>query len=245
MPFLDVDRPYIEPFCGSATFFFSGKFASSHLNDSNASLIGFYGEVANFPEEVWKIYSSIEVTEVKYYSVRTRFNELEAGIEKAAYFLYLNHYCFNGIFRTNKDGKFNTPFGAKKKIRRKTSLSELKEFSEKLQNATLWCMDFEDFLKQLSPVNACIYMDPPYFTGDNRVFGEYGSKVFGSNDLDRLLRICKDLKKDNKLVVSYRDCTEFRELFGEHLAAEILVRRNVGGFAGRRKIDGELVAVFQ
>lgn len=245
MPFLDSERTYVEPFCGSATFFFSGRFASSHLNDSNASLMGFYREVARSPEEVWQIYNDIEVSEARYYSVRERFNAIDEGVEKAALFLYLNHYCFNGIYRTNKNGKFNTPFGAKKKIRKKTSLSELQAFSEQLENATLSCMDFEDFLDQISPVNACVYMDPPYFTGDNRVFGEYGAKTFGSDDLTRLWETCNKLKKDNKIVVSYRDCTEFRELFAENLTAEIQVRRNVGGFAGRRKTDGELVAVFQ
>lgn len=245
MPFLDSDRTYIEPFCGSATFFFAGSFAFSHLNDSNASLMGFYRGVASSPEEVWNIYDAIEVSESRYYSVRESFNALDEGVEKAAFFLYLNHFCFNGIYRTNKKGKFNTPFGAKKKIRRKTTLNELRAFSEQLSNATLSCLDFEDFLDQLSPINACIYMDPPYFTGDNRVFGEYGAKTFGSDDLIRLLGICNKLRFRNKIVVSYRDCTEFRELFAENVSAEIQVRRNVGGFAGRRKTDGELVAVFQ
>lgn len=244
MCFLDTERIYIEPFCGSATFFFKGDFECSHLNDSNASLIGFYRAVAEQPEAVWKIYDELEVSEENYYIIRAKFNRLEEGVEKAAFFMYLNHFCFNGIYRTNKMGQFNTPFGAKKKIRKKTTLKELLAFSDQLQRTSLSCLDFEDFLNDLAPKDTCIYMDPPYFTGDNRVFGEYGAMVFGSSDLDRLWKVCDRLGAENKIVVSYRDCTEFRELFAANLAAEIQVRRNVGGFAGRRKIDGELVAVF-
>ncbi len=245
MPFLDEGRTYIEPFCGSATFFFRGSFQISHLNDSNASLIGFYRAVSEEPDKVWETYQKIDISEETYYAVRNEFNELDEGFRKASLFLYLNHFCFNGIYRTNKQGKFNTPFGAKKKVRRKTTLGELCDFSKRLKKATLSCLDFEAFLDDLSPDNACIYMDPPYFTGDNRVFGEYGAKVFGSSDLIRLWKACNRLKNNNKVVVSYRDCSEFRALFSDNLVGEILVRRNVGGFAGRRKTDGELVAIFQ
>lgn len=244
MPLLNTGQKYIEPFCGSATFFFKGNHEYGYLNDSNASLIGFYRDVAEMPEKVWGIYIDLEVSEANYYVVRRKFNELDEGVEKSAFFMYLNHFCFNGIFRTNKKGEFNTPFGARKKIRKKTTLEELLGFSKKLKRATLSCKDFEEFLDDIVPQDSCIYMDPPYYTQDRRVFGEYGAVIFGPTDLVRLWGVCNRLKLDNRVVVSYRDCSEFKELFAENLTDEIRVQRNVGGFAGRRKIDSELVAVF-
>ncbi|CTQ48098.1 DNA adenine methylase [Jannaschia donghaensis] len=246
MPLLDFRRPYIEPFCGSAAFFFKQKPDFSYLNDSNPALISFYDELCRNPAEVWKNYDDTPIDEPTYYEKRKEFNQLELGTRKASLFLYLNHYGFNGIFRTNRKGELNTPFGARKKIRNKMSLEEITSHSEALKGVSLYCGDFEDFLKNLSPEGCCIYMDPPYFTDDSRVFGEYGAYTFKAIDLQRLLDVAIELAaSNNKIVISYKDCTEFRDLFRATIRSEITVQRNVGGFAGRRKTDQELVAIFQ
>lgn len=245
MPLLSFDRGYIEPFCGSATFFFQKSPQVSFLNDNNPALISFYEEVARNPNEVWQAYFELPVDETTYYLKRTEFNQLDQGTRKASLFLYLNHYGFNGIFRTNKKGDLNTPFGARKKVRRKMSLPEVVHYSRYLRQTRLYCADFEIFLKRLSPKSACIYMDPPYFTDDTRVFGEYGAETFRATDLERLHRISAELAAtDNRVVVSYKDCTEFRDLFGTSIQSKITVQRNVGGFAGRRKMDQELIAIM-
>ena len=87
-------------------------------------------------------------------------------------------------------------------------------------------------------------MDPPYFTKDDRVFGEYGASVFNRSDLHRLKDLSVRLAANNIVVLTYKDCTEFRELFGESIISKIPITRNVGGFAGRRKRDLELIAVM-
>lgn len=246
MPLLDFHRPYIEPFCGSATFFFKSRPKSSHLNDSNAALISFYQELCNNPAAVWWNYNSTPVDEKTYYEKRKEFNQLDSGAIKASLFLYLNHYGFNGIYRTNKVGELNTPFGARTKVRKKMSLEEIMTYSDLLKRATFHCADFEDFLTKMSPKNCCIYMDPPYFTDDSRVFGEYGAQSFKAMDLQRLFNVATRLASEgNIVVISYKDCSEFRGMFGSAVTAEITVQRNVGGFAGRRKTDQELVAVLR
>mmetsp|Transcript_17674 Transcript_17674/g.21175 ORF Transcript_17674/g.21175 Transcript_17674/m.21175 type:complete len:269 (-) Transcript_17674:383-1189(-) len=246
MPLLDFERPYIEPFCGSATFFFRQQPKFSHLNDSNPALISFYQELCNDPAEVWRIYNDTPIDERTYYAKRTEFNQLKSGARKASLFLYLNHYGFNGIYRTNKKGELNTPFGARTKARKKMSLEEVAAYSDLLKCTTLHCGDFESFLRKLSPKGCCIYMDPPYFTDDSRVFGEYGAQTFKGVDLKRLFDMTTQLvDAKNIVVISYKDCTEFRNMFGSAVQSEITVQRNVGGFAGRRKTDRELVAIFQ
>jgi DNA adenine methylase len=245
VPYLDFNRPYIEPFCGSATFFFQSEPANSSLNDTNSALMSFYDQVARNPTEVWTTYSELPIDEKIYYDARSEFNALPSGARKASLFLYLNHYGFNGLYRTNQSGELNTPFGSRTKIRNKMPLQELIEYSASLQTVNLHCSDFEEFLRKLAPTSSCIYMDPPYFTKDVRVFGEYGAEAFNLHDLERLYAVSVELaRKGNKVVVSYRDCTEFRKLFGSSITTEIKVQRNVGGFAGRRKTDQELVAVL-
>ncbi|PID46340.1 MAG: hypothetical protein CSB47_04500 [Proteobacteria bacterium] len=226
------------------SIFFEHQPAKAFLNDLNSHLINCYLHVREDAASVWQHYNAIEISEAKYYYIRERFNLMRTSIKKSAYFIYLNHYCFNGIFRTNKKGHFNTPFGAKKKVKKKLAKEEFLAISNCLQLAEFTSSDFEDFLCNLSPSGACIYLDPPYFTNEKRVFSEYGAKVFEASDLARLHSVSMNLSKENKVIISYRDCEEFRHLFGDFLVNPISVTRNVGGFAGRRKHENELLAVL-
>ena len=243
-PFLSFDVPYIEPFCGSAVFFFENGPRVCHLNDLNSDLIGFFRHIKSKPEVVWRYYKELVVTEETYYAVRLKYNEMKQCAKKAGYFVYLNHFCFNGLYRTNLNGKFNTPYGAKRKVKKKLSLETFMHFSSLLQHAQLHSMDFEDFLCELGPSGSCIYMDPPYFTNDERVFGEYGASTFKACDLERLYRVSLALSGTNRVVISYKNCSEFFDLFSDHVVGDIAVTRNVGGFAGRRKTEKELVAIL-
>ncbi|CAN0568280.1 unnamed protein product [Ectocarpus sp. 12 AP-2014] len=242
-PYLDFEKLYIEPFCGSASFFFSQRPTSALLNDNNRNLIDFYKQLRASPQALWTIYDNLSPEKESYYRIRSEFNKQQSSIKKAAYFLYLNHYCFNGIYRTNRKGDFNTPFGQHSESKSKLDWDRFNFFASISQKATFNCLDFEDFLDQSNPVDSCIYIDPPYFTNDSRVFNEYGSALFCKNDLKRLKSVVEKLSKENLIVLTYKDCTEFRDLFGDLIVDKIVVTRNVGGFSGRRKRDSELVAV--
>ena len=245
LPLLDQQKLYIEPFCGSATFFFDGRPRRALLNDTNEELINFYYQAQERPEEMWLIYDAIEVSQENYYSIRDLFNGDCDPLERAAFFLFLNHFGFNGIYRTNMKGKMNTPFGDKAKFRKKIPQSDLLHYSGVLRRADLNCQDFEEFLRSVQPKDACIYMDPPYFTNDSRVFGEYGVNTFKGSDLERLFDVARDMRdKGNRVVISYKDCSEFRKLFSNFISSEFFVQRNVGGFAGRRGQERELIAVM-
>lgn len=243
-PYLDFRRTYIEPFCGSAAFFFEHQPKKSHLNDTNKELIQFYEHIKNNPRLIWNTYNEIPISEDDYYLSRSIYNKSLSSHQKSSLFLYLNHYCFNGIYRTNQKGNFNTPFGAKDKIKKKVPESLLLECSHSLQHAQLHSKDFEDFLTDLSPIDSCIYMDPPYFTDDSRVFGEYGATTFKKSDLYRLFQVSITHASENMIVISYKKCSEFLSLFSDFIVEEISVRRNIGGFSGRRKSELEYLAVM-
>lgn len=241
---LDFKNHYIEPFAGSAVLFFRNCPQKAFLNDINCHLIDLYQDIRADPYYIWKFYSSIPATPEHYKSARDRFNSIRRSKIRSSLFLFLNHYCFNGIFRTNSCGAFNTPFGGQKPVKRMT-LEKIVEFGQLLSNVELHSDDFEVFLRKIRPTNASIYMDPPYFTVEDRIFREYGPGVFSRFDLERLFVLCRELSAEgNRIVVSYQDCAEFRSLFGAFIVDSIDVVRNVGGFRDRRKIQRELIAVL-
>ena len=244
VPYLNFEGDYIEPFCGSAAFFFQSKPERAHLNDTNKELIRFYRDVKFDHAAVFEAYNSIEIGEKQYYAAREEYNSELYTIRKSGLFVYLNHYCFNGIYRTNKAGHFNTPFGAKVKAKTKLTIEHFANAANILKSATLTDDDFELFLVNLKPKDACVYLDPPYFTDDERVFGEYGATTFKKADLNRLAKIATELAETNRIVISYRQCSEFSELFEKYIAGKTNVVRNVGGFSGRRKQDIELIAIM-
>lgn len=241
---LDFTRDYIEPFAGSAVLFFRHLPKNAYLNDINSKLIDLYRHLRDDPDYIWHHYNRLDSSSETYYLVRDRYNSMRASKLRSSLFLFLNHHCFNGIYRTNSSGAFNTPFGGDR-LPSKFSRDEINQISQQLRNVELYSSDFETFLAELKPENASIFMDPPYYTIESRVFREYGPGVFSSADLARLHTICVELAvKGNKVVVTYQDCMEFRSLFSTAIVDDILTIRNVGGFADRRKTQRELIAVF-
>lgn len=241
--YIDFSDNYYEPFAGSAVLFFRNKPKSTFLNDLNISLIDFYRDARNAPEQLWKIYNSLMVDKDTYYWVRSEFNRMRKCVRRSAYFLYLNHLCFNGIFRTNLKNEFNTPFGGSRlsMIDKESFL----RFSTLIQKVEFHSCDFEKFLETVNPNGGTIYMDPPYYTEGQRVFREYGPKTFSHEDLIRLSGLARKwANKGSRVVISYRECSEFRELFGDCIEQEVDVSRNVGGFKNRRNHQKELIAVL-
>jgi DNA adenine methylase len=102
---------YIEPFAGSACLFFALQPAKSILGDFNAHLIQAYRMIALSPERVHETASRFPVQPAEYYRLRSLNPISLPPIERAARFLYLNRYCFNGVYRTNRAGQFNVPRG--------------------------------------------------------------------------------------------------------------------------------------
>ncbi len=241
--YIDFTKKYYEPFAGSAVLFFRNQPEGAYLNDLNISLINFYRDASDNPEPLWEIYNRLKVDQDTYYWVRSEYNRMRNCVRRSAYFMYLNHLCFNGIYRTNLQNKFNTPFGGGKlKLIDRDSFLK---FSELIKKAEFHSCDFEQFLDDVGPVDGTIYMDPPYYTAGQRVFREYGPKTFSHDDLIRLSNVARKWANNgNKVIVSYKECAEFRDLFDDCIQEEIQVSRNVGGFKNRRNSQNELIAVL-
>lgn len=124
---------YHEPFLGGGAIYFSMDHRKrSYLSDANPQLINTYMQVKNNPEKLIELFSQMPNTENDYYRIRDEFT-MDATVENAARFLYLNQTSYNGLYRVNRDGRYNVPYGFRanwvydpERIRTASTLSTLK-----------------------------------------------------------------------------------------------------------------------
>ena len=152
---------YIEPFCGGAALFFALAPENAILADSNPELINAYEQVAFHVDEVISYLQQYQNTEEMFYAVRSQEWQTMPKAEAAARMIYLNHTCFNGLYRVNRQGKFNVPFG-KYKNPTICDVEGLRAASIALQKATIVCGDYLTVLKEYAQAGDFIFLAPPY-----------------------------------------------------------------------------------
>jgi DNA adenine methylase len=210
------------------------------LGDSNAALINTYLQVRDRPEEVIRELRAIPLGSDAYYGVRAASPDGASAPLLAARFVYLNRFCFNGIYRTNKAGRFNVPYGGEKSGALPSD-GELKAISKLLARAKFCSGDFTGTLAHCT-TGDFVYLDPPYHSSSARVFSDYTADGFSGHDVIRLRDCLRVLDaKGIAFALSYADNEE-----GEFLAAGfrkdlLAVRRNVAGFTGNRRMAKEVL----
>jgi DNA adenine methylase len=233
----------VEPFAGSACFFFSVGPKRALINDINPHLIRTYKAVSLQPEKVYERYLSIPVGRDYYNSIRKTAFDTDDEILSAARFLYLNRNCFNGLYRTNLQGQFNVPFSDKRNGR----IGSLETFiasAQALSKAQLTSQDFQTVLDGEVVRGDFVYLDPPFAVRNTRVFTQYGPDVFGTSDLDRLRVSLQKLdERGVSFLLSYADCPEARETFAGWELRSTMVQRHISGFSTHRKRSGELLVI--
>jgi DNA adenine methylase len=231
---------YIEPFVGSAALFFRLQPQSAVLGDINLGLIEAYEVIRQRPDDVFAAVSKIPRSKHEYYRIRAQNVRQMGDFGRAVRFVYLNRYCFNGIFRTNLKGEFNVPY-AHTKPGVIPPIENFRQSAQLLERAKLRCTDFGEILSSVR-CGDFVYLDPPYAVESRRVFRQYDRKQFTKKDLSRLADHlqCID-RKGAAFVVSYAECKEARELLSHWKASRIRVRRNVAGFVSARRLANEIV----
>lgn len=232
---------YIEPFAGSACLFFDLEPLDAIIGDLNEELIESYRILRDCPEDLIKKIKEWRPTRETYYQVRSLALNKLSRIDSAARFFFLNRYCFNGLYRTNLNGKFNVPFGAPNKDHQ-IDENQLRAASVALHRARLMNTDFMITLDQAREGDF-VYLDPPYVLKEKRVFTEYLANSFQRSDLDRLRDglISMD-KRGVTFVITYAECDEARDLMKGWNPKRWLARRNIAGFASNRRFSPELIA---
>jgi DNA adenine methylase len=230
---------YVEPFAGSSVLFFNLRPSRALLGDINNELISTYESIKKHPTRVHRILASIPKGRIQYNKLRKVNPYSLRPTKRAARFIYLNRYCFNGLYRTNLKGEFNVPYGGNKSGTLPTR-EHLLNSAQHLKRATLLCSDFRNTLAKVRKGDF-VYLDPPYAVSNRRMFKEYAAKHFSISDIAVLGGLLKQIdQKGASFVLSYADCSEARMAFAEWRVRRILTRRSVAGFHGARRNHYEL-----
>jgi DNA adenine methylase len=232
---------YIEPFAGSACLFFDIEPRGAVLGDLNWELVCTMREIQADVYRVLECLDRLPTGKASYYRIRAIQPQLLSGAEVAARFLYLNRYCFNGLYRTNRDGRFNVPYGPPRS-RSPIDNSVIIKASQALASALLVCGDFEHTI-QFVRAGDFVYLDPPYVTSKRRVFSEYSPSSFCANDLKRLALSLRKIDACGAcFLITYADSPEARRLLAPWRHRRVWTRRNIAGFSGSRRGSYELMA---
>jgi len=187
---------YYEPFLGGGAVLFDLKPQKAIVSDINPQLINAYLTIRNSVNELMDTIDCIdrenEITSELYYNVRERFNEqIKEGvtdIENAALLIWLNHHCFNGLYRTNREGCFNTPWNRSTRFQKVYERENLLSISEYLQEAdvSIICDDYKNVITQ-PKMGDFVFIDPPYDSvGEYGDFKRYAKEQFYEKDQIKL-----------------------------------------------------------
>ena len=230
---------YIEPFSGSACLFFALRPATAILADLNEELMHAYATLKAHPRLLHRAVTDMPLSKSYYYDLRRTPPEGLDNLARAARFVYLNRSCFNGVYRLNREGRFNVPRG-----RRPGAIPSQSHFvrcANALRRAELISADFELTASKAKPGDF-VYLDPPYAKKGSRRRGEYGYSSFDTPDIKRLARCLLELNERNvTFLLSYADSREISEIGSKWSTRTVLVRRHVAGFQRHRAVVREVI----
>jgi DNA adenine methylase len=262
---------YYEPFLGSGAVFFFIKqnypIKKAFLTDINEELILTFNvvksDVTELIEELKDLkedFISLKPNEQElfFYNIRDIYNQKKSSIDfnnysskwisRAAQMIFLNKTCFNGLFRLNRKGEFNVPFG---RYRNPQILNEenLLRCSEELQIADIFLTDFEN-IKDYITSKFFIYFDPPYRPiSKTSSFTSYSKYDFTDEDQVRLSNLYKYLGVNgNKLMLSNSDPKNenpsdqfFERLYDKFNIIRVQANRMINCNGGKRGKINELL----
>ena len=170
------------------------------------------------------------------------------SVEKASRMIYLNKTCFNGLFRVNKAGEFNSPFGNYKNpnIINEVTLRAVSNYFNKA-NITFLNGDFEDALRNIRK-GSFVYLDPPYDpVSSSANFTGYDKGGFGRQQQIRLKELCDTLdKKGVKFLLSNSSTDFINELYSQYEIIKVKAKRNINSNGDLRgEVDEVLVRNYE
>jgi DNA adenine methylase len=240
---------FYEPFVGGGALFFAlanGKrFKRALINDWNQELINTYRVVRDFPSDLITQLSRLKYDREMFNSLRKIELYHLAPIERAARMIYLNKCGFNGLYRVNKSGRFNVPFGKFKKSPRLFDESNILGCSAALNHfVSIQSTDFAIVAEQ-AEANDVVYFDPPYVPlNPTSSFTSYTSKGFGLREQETLARLFTTLaRRGVKVMASNSDTEVIRRLYADFDICSIQARRSVNSDATKRGAVGEVLVV--
>ena len=236
----------VEPFVGGGSFLFANSEGKRYLAyDANQWLVDTYKAVAKDWQQVADIIDSMPNTKSFYLTTRSIHpDSIESIYKKAASLIYLNKTCFRGLFRVNKKGYFNVPYGE----------YDRRIYNPRLLEACSACLSKvetianADYRKSLAmvPSDAFVYLDPPYYkAGGYSDFNRYTASKFELSDQIELAAICNELSERGiKWMLSNSDTHVIRGLYQEYRITDLLARREINLTSSNRDITELLITNY-
>lgn len=243
---------YIEPFVGGGAVFFELQPKKAIINDYNAELINVYEVVRDFPEELINLLEdhNRENSEEYFYKLRALDRSAEysemSNVQRAARIIYLNKTCYNGLYRVNSAGQFNSPYG-KYKNPNIVNAATIRAMSRYLRNPNITIKqgDYRGALKGVRK-GAFVYLDPPYMPiSSSASFTGYTENGFTYEQQVELKNECDKLKeKGISFVQSNSDCEEIRDLYKEYEYKKVQAKRSINSDANKRGEISEVLIYY-
>lgn len=243
---------YYEPFIGGGALLFALRPSSAVINDANAELINAYRVVKTHPEEVIGLLRRYVNTEECFYRVRALdrqpgYRRLDP-IVRASRFIYLNKTCYNGLYRVNRAGEYNVPFG-RYKVPHIFQEEQILAVSSYLRQARVEILsgDYAEALRGVTREDF-VYLDPPYHPlSASANFTSYVSGGWGERDQLRLKLECDRLNALGVRFMLSNSCTPFiLELYRGYVVVKVSAKRSINSNGrGRGPVDEVLIRNYE
>lgn len=240
---------YVEPFVGGGAVLFAIQPEKAIINDYNQELTNIYEVVRDNPDELIKILETHEQNNSAdyYYDIRAldrdNYYSKLSSTERAARILYLNKTCYNGLFRVNQSGQYNTPYGRYKNpnIVNSSGIMALSDYFNK-NNIKILTGDYKNALKGLRK-GAFVYFDPPYMPiSSSASFTGYTENGFTEQHQNELKKECDKLNaKGVKFLQSNSDHPFIRDLYKDYEIVTVKAKRSINSKGNRRGQINELL----
>ncbi|MDL4385814.1 DNA adenine methylase [Citrobacter braakii] len=245
-PHLPKTKRLVEPFAGSCAVMMNTDYEQYLIADVNQDLITLYQQTAS--NNIGAVLCmarnlfEMEVFQNGYYLERDFFNNSKHVLQPefiAAYFIYLNRHCYNGLCRYNQKGEFNVPRGNYKKTY--FPEAEIRAFAAKADKVNIQCLSWQDALS-LVDFGDGVYCDPPYM-GTN--FTQYHTDGFTDADNEALAFALKDLNDIQGNPITVSNSPAAKELYADlgFTIHEIEAPRSISANGNRKKVP-EIIAVI-
>lgn len=258
LPLIPKDiTTYYEPFVGGGAVLFALQPKKAVINDYNAELINVYKVIMDNHQKLMEILEEHEKNNSSEYFYKVR--ELDrtsdykniSEVERAARIIYLNKTCYNGLYRVNQAGQFNSPYGKYKNpnIVNSTTVKSLHDYFNKC-NITVSNGDYKDILKKIrANTKSFVYLDPPYYPlSSSSSFTGYTDNGFGAEQQIELKNECDKLnKKGIRFLLSNSSCEFINELYKDDYNIKVIKAKRVlnSDKNKRGEIDEVLISNYE
>jgi DNA adenine methylase len=237
-------RRYVEPMIGGGALFFALAPERALIADSNPELINFYRVLVADMEGLIARYQAWPFGEEMFYALRAlRFEDL-TPTDAAARTLYLNRACFNGLYRVNKNGGFNVPWGRYKQPYL-VDRGQFERARAALARADIRLGDYRDLLREQGREGDFIFLDPPYVPiGPYADFKRYTRKQFRDDDHKEMAALARELSgRGCTLVITNSNHPLVLDLYRDYSIEVVPTKRNVNSRGDARSGEDVIIHV--